>query len=66
MRIRSKLCWLPIAATLIAVHGNQPELLEARLQSVKAAARLGLNGEICRQITEESAAEIAALREALG
>lgn len=55
-----------IAATLIAVHGSQPELLEARLQSVKAAARLELTSEICRQITEESAAEIAALRAALG
>jgi HD-like signal output (HDOD) protein len=54
-----------MAATLIAVHGAQPDLLEARLQSVKAAARLELNSEICRQITEESAAEIAALRDAL-
>ncbi len=55
-----------IAANLIAVHGGQPELLEARLQSVKAAARLGLTREVCAQLTAESAQEISELRAALG
>jgi HD-like signal output (HDOD) protein len=57
---------LLIGATLIAVHTGQPELLEARLQSVKAVARLELNLDLCRQLTEESAEEINALRDALG
>lgn len=56
---------LLIAATLIAVHTGQPELLEARLQSVKAVSRLELTLEVCRQLSEESAAEINALRDAL-
>lgn len=55
-----------MAGNMIAVHTGQPEFLEARLHSVKAIAKLGLTREICEQITAESAAEIQALREALG
>ncbi len=55
-----------VAATLIAVNCGQPELLAARLQSVKAVARLELTQEQCATLTQESAEEIAALREALG
>jgi len=55
-----------IAANLMAVHGGQPEMLEARLQGVKAVARMGLTRELCEQITQDCATEIAALREALG
>jgi HD-like signal output (HDOD) protein len=54
-----------MAANMIAVYTGQPEFLAARLHSVKAIARLGLTREVCEQLTSESAAEIAALREAL-
>lgn len=55
-----------MAANVIAVYAGQPEFLEARLHSIKAIAPLGLNRRLCDQLTEESAHEIAALREALG
>lgn len=55
-----------MAANMIAVYGGQPEFLAARLQSVKAIAGLGLTREMCDQLIQESAQEIAALREALG
>ena len=55
-----------MAANIIAVYAGQPEFLEARLHSVKAIASLGLTREICEQLTEDCATEIAALREALG
>jgi len=55
-----------MAANIIAVYAGQPEFLEARLHSVKAIASLGLTREICEQLTEDCAKEIAALREALG
>jgi HD-like signal output (HDOD) protein len=55
-----------MAANMIAVYDGQPEFLEARLQSVRAISKLGLTREICEQLTQESAQEIAALREALG
>jgi HD-like signal output (HDOD) protein len=55
-----------IAANLIAVHGGQPDLLEARLQGVKVAARLGLTREVREELMAASADEIAALRNALG
>jgi HD-like signal output (HDOD) protein len=55
-----------MGATMIAVYAGQPEFLEARLSSVKSMTSLGLTRAICDQITEESAQDIAALREALG
>jgi len=55
-----------VAANLIVIHHDQPELLGVRLQSVKAVARMQLDAEICQGILSESAAEIEALREALG
>jgi HD-like signal output (HDOD) protein len=55
-----------VAANMIAIHCDQPEFLEARLQSVKAVAKLELTLEACATLTRESAEEIAALREALG
>ena len=55
-----------MAANIIAVYAGQPEFLEARLHSVKAIASLGLTRDLCEQLTEDCAKEIAALREALG
>ena len=55
-----------LAATLVAVYQEQPELLEARLQSVRPVARLNLDRAACQQLLEESAEEIAALQSALG
>jgi len=55
-----------VAANLIVIHQDQPELLGVRLQSVKTVARLQLNAQMCEGILHESAAEIEALREALG
>jgi HD-like signal output (HDOD) protein len=54
-----------VAASLIAVFQEQPELLAARLQSVRAVARLQLTRATCETLINESAQEIAALREAL-
>ena len=54
-----------IAGTLIALYQDQPQLLEARLQSVRPVARLELTREACDTLLQESAEEIAALREAL-
>lgn len=54
-----------ITATVIAVHQDSPEMLEARLQNVKPAARLQLDRAQRAALMEESAQEIAALREAL-
>jgi len=54
-----------LAASLIAVHQDQGELLEARLQSVRAVARLQLTRADCRLLLEESGTEILALRDAL-
>ncbi len=55
-----------VAASLIAVHQNQPDLLDARLKSVRSAARLQLDRAACDTLIVDSAHEIAALREALG
>jgi HD-like signal output (HDOD) protein len=56
-----------VAANMIVVHcGQPPEFLQARLQTVRAVARLELTREICEALTAESAAEIAGLREVLG
>jgi HD-like signal output (HDOD) protein len=54
-----------VGASLIALHKDQPDMLEARLQSVKPAARLNLNRTVCEALLNQSAGEIAALREAL-
>ncbi|HXS28089.1 MAG TPA: HDOD domain-containing protein [Steroidobacteraceae bacterium] len=54
-----------VAACLIAVHQNQPELLDARLRSVRPIARLQLDRAACDALIVDSAHEIAALREAL-
>ena len=56
-----------VAANMIVVHNGQPpEFLQARLQTVRAVARLELTREICEALTTESATEIAGLREVLG
>lgn len=55
-----------VAATLIAVYRNQPELLDARLRSVRPIARLGLDRAVCEALCTESAQELAELKEALG
>jgi HD-like signal output (HDOD) protein len=54
-----------VAATLIAVYQNQPELLDARLRNVRPIARLGLDRAACETLCAESAQEIAELKEAL-
>lgn len=55
-----------MAANMIAVYTGQPEFLEARLQSVRAIARLDLTRDVCETLLVESAADISALRDALG
>jgi HD-like signal output (HDOD) protein len=55
-----------VAANMIAIHSDQPEFLEARLATVRAISRLELTRAICETLVQESAEEIAALREALG
>jgi HD-like signal output (HDOD) protein len=56
-----------VAANMIVIHiGQPPEFLQARLQTVRAIARLELTREICDALLADSAEEIAALREALG
>ncbi len=55
-----------VAATLVAVYQNQPELLAARLNSVRPVATLKLDRVVCETLIAESAQEIAELREALG
>jgi HD-like signal output (HDOD) protein len=56
-----------VAANMIVIHfGQPPEFLQARLQTVRAIARLELTREICDELVQGSAAEIAALRELLG
>jgi HD-like signal output (HDOD) protein len=56
-----------VAANMIVVHhGQPPEFLQARLQTVRAVARLELTREICESLLAESEEEIAALREVLG
>jgi HD-like signal output (HDOD) protein len=56
-----------LAANMIVVHhGQPPEFLQARLQTVRAVARLELTREICETLLSESEEEITALREVLG
>ncbi|MEJ0039099.1 MAG: HDOD domain-containing protein [Gammaproteobacteria bacterium] len=55
-----------VAANMIVVHhGQPPEFLQARLQTVRAVARLELTREICEALLVESEEEIAALRDVL-
>jgi HD-like signal output (HDOD) protein len=54
-----------VAASLIALHKDHPDMLEARLQNVKPVARLMLNRTVCEALLNESADDIKALREAL-
>ncbi|HUK02342.1 MAG TPA: HDOD domain-containing protein [Steroidobacteraceae bacterium] len=54
-----------VAASLIAVHHDQPQMLDARLQSVRPVARLELTRAICDSLVEESKEELRALSEAL-
>jgi len=54
-----------VAASLVAAYEGQPELLAARLLSVRAIGRLQLTRSTCETLVRESAQEIAALREAL-
>ncbi len=52
-----------VAANMIVVHhGQPPEFLQARLQTVRAVARLELTREICEALLVESEEGIAALR----
>jgi len=56
-----------VAANMIVVHhGQPPEFLQARLQTVRAVARLELTREICEALLAESEEEIDGLREVLG
>jgi HD-like signal output (HDOD) protein len=56
-----------VAANMIVVHiGQPPEFLQARLQTVRAIARLELTRESCEALQAESEADIAELRNALG
>ncbi|HTX23260.1 MAG TPA: HDOD domain-containing protein [Steroidobacteraceae bacterium] len=55
-----------VTATLIAVYRDQPELLDARLNSVRPVARLKLDRAACEALAMESAQELAELQEALG
>jgi HD-like signal output (HDOD) protein len=55
-----------VAANMIVIHeGQPPEFLQARLQTVRAVAKLELTREICETLVRESAEEIAGLREVL-
>jgi len=55
-----------VAANLIVIHQDDTVLLTLRLQTVKAISKMHLDAEVCEGLMNESAAEIAALREALG
>lgn len=54
-----------VAATLIALHKDKPEMLEARFMSVKPVARMQINATVCEALLNQSADEIATLRESL-
>jgi HD-like signal output (HDOD) protein len=55
-----------VAANMIVIHeGQPPEFLQARLQTVRAVAKLELTREICETLVRESAEEIAGLRAVL-
>jgi HD-like signal output (HDOD) protein len=55
-----------VAANMIVIHhGQPPEFLSARLQTVRAVSKLELTRAICETLLEESAEEIAGFKEAL-
>jgi HD-like signal output (HDOD) protein len=54
-----------LAATLIAVNRDQPELLDARLNSVRPVARFQLNRAAREALMADSSRELAELQEAL-
>ncbi len=54
-----------VGASLIAIHQSQPDLLEARLRSVRPIGPLGLDRALCETLCAQSAEEIAELRAAL-
>jgi len=54
-----------VAASLIAVYQDQPDLLDVRLLSVRSVAGLQLSRAVRDELLSESAEEIAALRQAL-
>jgi hypothetical protein len=51
---------------LMTAHPRDPAALEAVLQGLPAGRRLGLNETRTASVMSESAAEVAALTEALG
>jgi hypothetical protein len=53
-------------AILMAAHGEDTAGLEAAMQGLGAAKRLGLDGEKTQTVIRESAAEVTALSQALG
>ncbi|HTW37443.1 MAG TPA: HDOD domain-containing protein [Steroidobacteraceae bacterium] len=55
-----------VTATLMAVFRDQPELLSARLASVRPIARLRLDRAACETLIADAAQELAELGEALG
>jgi HD-like signal output (HDOD) protein len=56
---------LEVAVTL-AVCKQLPEQLSERIGTLKSAARLELDAEVCQALVVESGEELAALRTALG
>ena len=54
-----------IAATVFAAHHNSVQELQERICSVRCLARLNLDTAACEAILNESADELASLREAL-
>ena len=53
-------------ATLLAAFGNDPEALEAQLAATSASRRMGLSEATVTRVLQESAAELASLKAALG
>ena len=56
---------LNIANLLSTFHADRPQL-EKRLQETTASQRLGLTPDACQKAVQETAAELASLRQALG
>ena len=55
-----------VIANLLISFRQDPQAIEVNLQGVSAAKRLNLDIESYKRLLEESAAEIEALRAALG
>jgi len=55
-----------VAATILAEHHNQPQLLFPQIQGAKPLQRLKLDSAACETFIAESAKDIDSLREALG